>query len=121
MVMYIECPNCKEEAFLDYYYKTGEEYMICDHCGYTYTKILKNRDKLLYELVQDDWEKTILDNPYGCAKIKYIDTALYKVIPLKSIDDFLKLKSEVLKIDGIEKLILSRFVNGKIKVENIIE
>ena len=38
---------------------------------------------------------------------------------IKSIDDFLKLKSEVLKIEEIDEFIVSRFVNGKIKVDNI--
>ena len=30
----IECPVCSSEASSDYYYKTGEEYIFCSHCGY---------------------------------------------------------------------------------------
>lgn len=33
VIDYQECPNCKMEAAMDFYYKTGEEYMNCPHCG----------------------------------------------------------------------------------------
>lgn len=31
---YFDCPICGNEASSDFYYKTGEEYIFCTHCGY---------------------------------------------------------------------------------------
>ena len=42
---YIECPNCGQEAFSDFYYKTGEEYVNCGNCGYHYSATIKDRTK----------------------------------------------------------------------------
>lgn len=42
------------EAIVDYYYKTGEEYINCGNCGYHYSATIKDTDKLLTELTQDD-------------------------------------------------------------------
>ena len=41
VIDYIECPNCKQEAFSDFYYKTGEDYINCSNCGYHYAQTLK--------------------------------------------------------------------------------
>ena len=41
VIDYIECPNCKQEAFSDFYYKTGEDYINCGNCGYHYAQTLK--------------------------------------------------------------------------------
>ena len=41
VIDYIECPNCKQEAFSDFYYKTGEDYINCGSCGYHYAQTLK--------------------------------------------------------------------------------
>jgi hypothetical protein len=32
---YIDCPRCGNEAHNEYYYSTGEEHIICLHCGYS--------------------------------------------------------------------------------------
>ena len=39
-----ECPKCKEASTftLDYYYKRGEEYGFCTHCGYTRNQFERN-------------------------------------------------------------------------------
>ena len=34
VIDYIECPHCGQEAYIDFYYKTGEEYINCNKCGY---------------------------------------------------------------------------------------
>ena len=47
---FIECPNCKHEASDDFYYKTGEEYIFCQNCGYHRSATIINRDKALNEL-----------------------------------------------------------------------
>ncbi len=70
---YIACPNCKTEAFVDYYYKTGEEYINCANCGYHKSVTIINRDKRLDELVDSDWEVKELKNPYGAYRFKYYE------------------------------------------------
>jgi hypothetical protein len=35
VIDYIDCPDCGKEAYMDYYYKTGEEYINCNNCGYS--------------------------------------------------------------------------------------
>ena len=56
VIDYIECPNCKQEAYSDFYYKTGEEYINCRSCGYHRSATIVNRDKKLSELTEEDWE-----------------------------------------------------------------
>ncbi len=68
---YIECPNCGQEAFSDFYYKTGEEYVNCGNCGYHYSATIKDRTKSLNELDEDDFEIIELKDPYGAYRIKY--------------------------------------------------
>jgi predicted nucleic-acid-binding Zn-ribbon protein len=43
----IDCPHCgNPDAVVDYYYKTGEEYTICDKCGYTRQFTIVNREEI---------------------------------------------------------------------------
>jgi len=67
---YIECPNCKMEARVDFNYKTGEEQIVCSDCGYYYIATIINRVKRLDELTKDDWEVTEVKQPYGAFKYK---------------------------------------------------
>jgi len=66
IIEYIECPNCEHEAFSDFYYKTGEEYVNCNNCGYHYSATIKDRksEEQLYELKsnceQDDNTECLL-------------------------------------------------------------
>jgi len=43
---FVECPRCKfEEAMLDCFYKTGEEYLFCERCGFTHkTELVRNKN-----------------------------------------------------------------------------
>ena len=50
VIDYIECPNCKHEAYSDFYYKTGEEYVNCQNCGYHYSATFKCDDEGNYIL-----------------------------------------------------------------------
>lgn len=46
VISYEECPRCGTEdgMFEDFYYKTGEIYCFCQHCGYTDNHTLKRED-----------------------------------------------------------------------------
>ena len=32
VIDFIECPNCSQEAYSDFYYKSGEQYVSCSSC-----------------------------------------------------------------------------------------
>lgn len=122
VIDYIECPNCKHEAFSDFYYKTGEEYVNCNNCGYHYHATIIDREKDLSELEESDWETFELKNPYGSYRIKHYDSVSTGCGPLASEQEFLNLKEWVEKeTNDVEYFAISRFVDGEIKVEYIID
>lgn len=41
----IDCPGCGSEAMIDFYYKTGEEFITCQHCGYNRKFYITNWDE----------------------------------------------------------------------------
>ena len=121
VIDYIECPNCKQEAYSDFYYKTGEEYVNCTSCGYHYSATITNRDKKLSELTDADWEIKELKTPYGAYRIKYYDCPGYACGALGDIEQVSAFKKIYEQDDSIETVQLSRFVDGKIKIEMIID
>ena len=122
VIDYIECPNCKTEAYSDFYYKTGEEYVNCNNCGYHYSATIKNRAKKLSELTESDWEITELKNPYGSYRYKMageIGTICGSLTAAEDADRFrveMKLESQ----DHIEFAQISRLVDGDILVEDVV-
>jgi transcription elongation factor Elf1 len=49
----IECPNCNHEAFSDFYYKTGEQYINCNNCGLARNYPLPYIDDISADVYQD--------------------------------------------------------------------
>ena len=41
----IDCPDCGSEATIDFYYNTGEEFIMCQHCGYNRKFFITNWDE----------------------------------------------------------------------------
>ena len=121
VIDYIECPNCKTEAYSDFYYKTGEEYINCNNCGYHYSATIINREKNLNELTDEDWEIKELKTPYGAYRIKYYDSPSYACGALGDIKQLNAFKQIYEQDNNIETVQLSRFVDGEIKVETIID
>jgi len=121
VIEYIECPNCKQEAYSDFYYRTGEEYVNCSNCGYHYSATIINRDKKLTELTEDDWAINELKDPYGAYKIKMYEGIGYTCGSLKNKKQLNELKKQCEQDDTIEYLQVSRFVDGQIKVEMLID
>lgn len=121
----IECPNCKQKAYNDYYYKTGEEYINCNNCGYHYSATIKNRDKRLDELTDDDWEIIEIKNPYASFRIKIYDSIGYQCGSLTNEDELDKLKQQLEESIHagveVEYFSISRFVNGEIIETTIID
>lgn len=122
VIDYIECSHCGGEAYDDYYYKTGEEYINCNNCGYHYSATIINKNKLLNELTNDDWKIKEIKNPYGSYRIKHYDSVATQCGGLTNIDEYNNIKEWVEKeLNDIEYFSISRFVDGEIKVEYIID
>ena len=121
VIDYIECPNCGHEAYDDFYYKTGEEYINCNNCGYHYSSTIINRDKNLDELTDADWKIRELKNPYGSYRFKIYDAVCTECGSLENEAQFNELKQSVSEMDTVEYFSISRFVDGEIKVEYIVD
>ena len=127
---YIECPNCKEEAFSDYYYKTGEEYVSCNHCGYHYSAQYKRDDESKY-VTKDGTENYAFDNlimeehelknPYGAYRVKMIGDIGTVCGSVETEEAFEGIKKAVDEMENVEYFSISRFVNGEVIKETLIE
>lgn len=131
VIDYIDCPRCKQEAFSDYYYKTGEQYINCNSCGYHYSFVIK-RDKEGSMIKIDESKDFAVDNvireeneikePYGAYSIEH-DNSVRSCGTLETNNDYDKLVSDIVSLTNqehnIEEAIVSRFVDGKINIEVI--
>ena len=117
---FIECPNCKHEASDDFYYKTGEEYIFCQNCGYHRSATIINRDKPLNELTNADWEIRENKNPFGAYRVSARGSIGYHCGSLSSEQEYNDLKVDMLKDADIDYVSISRFVDGEIKEEVLI-
>jgi len=124
----IECPNCKRNAMVDYYYKTGEEYVNCNHCGYFFSHAYKRDDE--GEFVTKDGtnnysfdnlvEETIeLKNPLGAYMLKIKGSLGYQGGAFETQEQIDGLTEKVLEDDYIESFVISRLVGETILREAI--
>jgi len=132
VIDYIECPNCEHEAYSDFYYKTGEEYVNCQNCGYHYSATFKTDDEGEY-ITKDGTDNYSLDNmimeikeiknPYGAYRIRYVDSIGYHCGSLENENDYEELKLTVsLNENGaMEHVAINRYVDGEIIEEILIE
>jgi hypothetical protein len=131
VIDYIECPNCKQEAFSDFYYKTGEEYINCDSCGYHYSFVIKrdsegNMIKIdeskEYSIDNVVREEKLLKEPYGAYSIEF-DNGVRSCGTLETEKDYDEFASEIVSFTNqehnIQKAIVSRLINGKINKETL--
>ena len=122
VIDYISCPNCGTEAFSDFYYKTGEEIISCNNCGYLSSATIKNRDKNFTELTNEDWEFVEIKNPYGAFRYKLTGeqfTTCGTLATEEDADEFI-IKMERNENGVIEYAAISRLVDGEIKVTDLI-
>lgn len=113
----IECPNCKnEDTYNEFWYKTGEESIFCSKCGYSKKAFIKNRDKKLDELTDEDWDIAEVSNPYGAFKICNKDSPCWMCGTLETEEQLIELKSNIEEQNiDIKEFIVSRFIDGEIK------
>jgi Zn ribbon nucleic-acid-binding protein len=122
VIDFTECPHCKQEAHTDFYYKTGEEYLVCMHCGYYKSYTIKNRDKKIDELTDDDWEIKEIANPFGSYRIKSKGSIGVQCGCLEDEASYKELEDAIAENSSeIEFCSVSRFINGEIKLEYLIQ
>ena len=121
VIDYIECPNCGTEAFSDFYYKTGEEYINCNNCGYHKSATIINREKALNELTDEDWKVHELKNPYGAYKIHIIGDIGTTCGSVETEEAFEDVKKAVAEMENVEYFCISRFIDSEIKVDYLID
>jgi hypothetical protein len=122
---YIECPRCKsEQCVVDFHYKTGNEFVGCPDCGYSYSIVNEWADDANGDFRIVDTKISESKEPYGCAIINYSNGGgMFSTI--ESEDDYhacVALRTQEIKAgmyDGISEFKISRFVDGVIKVETI--
>jgi len=122
VIDYIECPNCKTEAYSDFYYRTGEEYINCNNCGYHYSATIKNRNKKLTELTESDWEIFELKNPYGAYRYKMAGEVATACGSLETPEDADRFRTEM-KLeyhDHVEFAQINRLIDGEIVTEDVV-
>lgn len=120
VIDYIECPNCKSEMTSEFYYKTGEECNSCTECGYFYSAEIKNRNKKLNELTEEDWRINECKNPFGSYFMKYRQQSGRCYGVLENKEDFEEFNSEIKKgIIDLEYVILSQYKDGKIQKKEL--
>ncbi len=121
IIDFIECPNCKQEAYNEFYYKSGQEDTFCSSCGYTYSVSIKNQDKKISELTKDDYIVEEVKHPYGAYTIKLYSGSVFKgsLKNKKEYSDFANAKA--VNGEEIEYCSISRLVKGKIVTKTIID
>jgi Zn ribbon nucleic-acid-binding protein len=129
VIDYIECPNCKEEAFSDYYYKTGEEYINCSSCGYHYSYIIKRDDEGKMIKIDESKEFAIdnvvrqekeLKEPYGAYRIKHYDSVATQCGSLSNESEYNDLVKNIKDNDSlIESASVSKLLNENIITETL--
>lgn len=129
VIDYIECPNCKQEAFSDFYYKTGEEYINCSNCGYHHSVTYKRNDEGQFVTKDgtDNYsfdnlilEHNELKNPYCAYRIKYHDSNGTQSGSMADESEYLEFVKYVADNDSIiESASISSFVEGNIITETL--
>lgn len=130
VIDYIECPNCKHEAFSDFYYKTGEEYVGCNNCGYHRSAFYKRDDngKFVTKDGTDDckFENLIMEfselkNPYGSYRIKTYNSPATQCGSFENEEEYYEFKKNIEEDVEIEICSVSRFIDDEIKIEVLID
>jgi len=130
VIDYIECPNCKHEAFSDFYYKTGEEYVGCNNCGYHRSAFYKRDDdgKFVTKDGTNDYhfDNLVMDlnelkNPYGSYRIKVYQSPATQCGSFENEEQYNEFKKTIEGDVEIEFSTVSRFIDGEIVVETVVD
>lgn len=94
----MKCPQCGGPMFVDYYYKTDEEYRFCNCCGKyeSWTVVRDESGKAVLKKNGKAKYKHINRKGYGCAHFAFSDgisqnSCLSEPVRKKTKDEFLRL------------------------------
>ena len=127
VIDYIDCPKCGNESYNEFYYKSGEEYIFCDHCGYTRKFFIDNwddKDKKQEDALPEWVPSFKLEEVvgFGCYKIRLKEAVGMEVgtfIQPTATEDFLNtIKSCEYEIAHAE---YSTFVDGVVTKHIVIQ
>lgn len=114
----IQCPNCGQEAYLDFYYKTGEEYTSCNSCGYNKSITIIDREK---PLTEDNYSISELSKPFGAFRIKTYDSVGTLCGSFSDESQYNQFKNQVINDSQVECASVSRLIGTDIHTEIIVD
>lgn len=117
----IQCPRCNEEATMDFYYKTGEEYIFCDNCGYSRSIEIINRDKQLNELKEEDYKVEENKHPYGAFRLEVHGNVGMQLGTLNTEEDAKEFEKCMHQDPEVRYAHISRFVDGIVEKTILID
>ena len=121
VIDYIECPNCGHEAHSDFYYKTGEEFINCNNCGF-YRYIELDSDVAdITNLKDSDYNITECADPYGAYRLQYKGQPGRLCGTLETKQQYDDLRERVKDDTDVEFVSVSRLVNGSIEEEMLVD
>lgn len=88
----IQCPNCKGPAHEEFYYKSGEVYIMCDLCGY-YEAHELDRDKMEKDNIKDlrllteDYWTHVVQKPIACINERFEKFGRMCVVETGTVDE----------------------------------
>lgn len=104
---YIECPKCGNEAHSEFYYKTGEEFITCLHCGYSRRVYLEGDTISPENFKMEEFE------PHGTYMIKHKGTLNHECGAFtnpNAVDEFLRVYNE--RKDELTSAVYTTFKDG---------
>jgi len=130
VIDYSECPNCGQECYNEFYYKTGEEYIFCNSCGYNYSAEYKTNEYGGY-LTKDGTDNYSFDNltlevkelknPYCAYKMKNYGSIGFQCGSLSNEDEYYELRGFAQTNESVEFASVSMLVDGKIVEEVLVD
>jgi hypothetical protein len=126
VIDYTDCPNCGQEAISDFYYKTGEEYINCSHCGF-YRYVELHPDVQDLSAIKDsDWKITECTDPYGAYRIQYSNaagnnSAGYMCGTLETEAVYDEICERIMNDADVEFASVSRLIDGSTVEEVLID
>lgn len=113
VISYEDCPNCGQAAFVDFYYKTGEEYVGCQHCGYTKSIEIVRDGKEINNIKDVDFKVNEIAHPYGAYSYKEYGTVGFVWGSIATEDDATQFMLKTKDNPNLEYAYINRYVNGK--------
>ena len=119
---YIKCPNCGQpNCHSELYIKSNEYNIQCSDCGYYKSVTIKeeSRKKRFDEMTKDDWETIEISNPFGAIRGKEKQNKFHFGGTISTKEHYKNVLKNF-KENTYDELTISRYINGKIVVTDII-